>query len=75
MSKPKRGWVEGAGDADGAGGGAPSSPSGAPPDDVEVFTLTELDPLKSYNDNKPEIEDDDDEQDGPGHGGVQCAQS
>ena len=75
MSKPKRGWVEGAGDADGAGGGAPSSPSGAPPDDVEVFTLTELDPLKSYNDNKPEIEDDDDEHDGPGQGGVQCAQS
>merc|ERR1719502_2346048 len=53
MSKPKRGWVEGAGGDDGA---APASPSGSPPDDVEVFTLTDLDPLKSYNDNKPEVE-------------------
>jgi len=73
MLKPRRGWTDDA--ADGADGGAPSSPSGPPPDDVEVFSLTDIDPLKSYEDNKPEEEPDEDEEHGPGGGGVQCAQS
>ena len=53
-----------------------SEPTEAPAAEVEAFTTTELDPLKSYNDNKPELEEEDDEEGGRGGpGGVQCAQS
>ena len=53
----------------------PQRASSALPDNVEVVSLTDIDPLKSYEDNKPEVEDDDDDDQGPGGGGVQCAQS
>lgn len=55
-----------------------SEPTTAAPaaENVEIFTTSELDPLKSYNDNKPEAEEEDDEEGGRGGpGGVQCAQS
>jgi len=44
-------------------------------EDVEVVELTDIDPLKSYNDNLPEEVGDDDEAGGGGDGQrVQCAQ-
>ena len=51
------------------------SPSLAPAAEVEVFTTQDMDPLRSYNDNKPEAQEDDDEEGREGQGGVQCAQS
>ena len=41
---------------------------------VEVVTLSDVDAYASYANNLPEAEDDDDDE-GPGGRGVQCAQS
>ena len=42
-------------------------------DDVEVVTLTDIDPHTSFTMHQP-IEDDDDDEHGPGGQRVQCAQ-
>merc|ERR1712070_926101 len=49
--------------------------------DVELHTLTDIDPIKSYNDNKINMaaakdayDEDDDERGGRGPGGAQCQQ-
>ena len=53
---------------------APTTDEAPAAAEVELFTTKDLDPLKSYNDNKPQPEEDDDEE-RRGPGGVQCAQS